>query len=178
MLEQHPLSAWHGIAPKHSVCAGARPSVAHPEHYDLYVLSANDDAYVSTKRPVKLGFVERFLDAMLSEFHLLAEDLEWRIETSRERFWRLNPIDAQKSYVYFISAGTFIKIGTALGNPQRRLHELQTGCPFEMALLVVMPGGQALERQLHQVFSAWRCRDNGEWFHNEGALAKYIAGLR
>lgn len=66
------------------------------------------------------------------------------------------------SFVYFIQQGEGpVKIGRAK-SPLLRLSQLQTGNPTELALRYVVPGDQALERELHTRFREARIR--GEWF--------------
>lgn len=80
--------------------------------------------------------------------------------------------------VYFIRAGAFVKIGKESGPViGARLRDLQTGCPWPMHLVAVLPGGLERERELHLRFAHLRVRNNGEWFHERGALAQFIAQL-
>lgn len=72
-------------------------------------------------------------------------------------------------YVYFIKAGSsppMLKIGKA-NNPQVRLVELQTGCPFKLELLGTLKckspmHSRTVEKQLHRLFRKEKQR--GEWF--------------
>lgn len=66
--------------------------------------------------------------------------------------------------IYVISArGTdFYKIGQTSANVQTRFDELQTGCPYKLEIELKMPGGEDVERRLHQHFADQRHR--GEWF--------------
>lgn len=54
-----------------------------------------------------------------------------------------------------------IKIGCA-GDPNARLLQLQTACPYELRLLGYVPGGQKLEKELHKKYAHLRLRN--EWF--------------
>jgi hypothetical protein len=72
------------------------------------------------------------------------------------------PASFSGSIVYFLQAGSFIKIGITTGDPRRRIDQLQTGCPYEIRVLGCIPGGRALEQKLHKKFSAFRA--HGEWF--------------
>ena len=62
-----------------------------------------------------------------------------------------------------------IKIGKS-ANPERRVKQLQTGCPFEIRLIASFPEKGDLEKRLHK--RLWEYRINpltnkktrGEWF--------------
>ena len=66
--------------------------------------------------------------------------------------------------IYFIqdTETLFIKIGFTDSAPEKRLAQLQTGCPGELVLLLVVEGDQHFEDVLHQRFD--RFRERGEWF--------------
>jgi len=64
--------------------------------------------------------------------------------------------------IYFISNGTYTKIGKA-DEPKKRLKELQTGCPEKLEIKLVIDGGEDKERMLHKALNKYRFR--GEWFH-------------
>lgn len=76
---------------------------------------------------------------------------------------------------YFMRAGPFIKIGYCSISTQRRLEELQTGCPFEIELLAWLPGGAETEQKYHRKFAHARFR--GEWFHLDPELLDLIDGI-
>lgn len=99
-------------------------------------------------------------------------DLSWNIAVrTGER------VDTQ---VYFISAGdvmndgTPVKIGWA-ADPRARLDQLQTGHHEQLELVAVVPGGEALEQQLHRDLSGDHIR--GEWFRSSSALRGMVASL-
>lgn len=63
------------------------------------------------------------------------------------------------------------------GDVWRRLAELQTGNPYPLTLLAVMPGGEKEERRLHGTFEKCRMKLDGrktEWFEPEPKLIDYI----
>lgn len=64
--------------------------------------------------------------------------------------------------VYFIGniKYNFIKIGTS-NDPNKRLKELQTGCPFQLELIHTTKNYS--EKELHEKFKEEKM--NGEWFH-------------
>ena len=86
--------------------------------------------------------------------------------------------NGRDSIVYFIQGETskFIKIGHA-GNAKNRLKGFQTGSSEELALLRSIPGGKALETELHQRFAHLRIRKRNEWFRPGKELLDYIEGL-
>ena len=78
-------------------------------------------------------------------------------------------------YVYFIQAieSNFVKIGSAK-NIEKRLSNLQVGCPFELKLINYIYG-RSQEVNLHKRFQAYHVR--GEWFTLEGELKQFIDNL-
>lgn len=78
------------------------------------------------------------------------------------------------SYTYFMKAGNRVKIGKAV-QPDVRLRELQTGCPDELVILHLIPGGEN-ERILHRKFERLRIR--GEWFHLQDEILEFIASQK
>lgn len=73
---------------------------------------------------------------------------------------------ASEGFVYFVAIGdpypTHVKIGFTRKNPQGRLRELQTGCPYKMRLLGFVFGTVGREQELHDVLRDDRAE--GEWF--------------
>lgn len=80
-------------------------------------------------------------------------------------------------HIYFIEAVGLaaIKVGWAKRSVQRRLSQLQIGCPVELRLLFSMVGAPLHERLLHHRFKAFRLR--GEWFRADFELRRYIEDL-
>lgn len=68
--------------------------------------------------------------------------------------------------IYMIRAGEDgpVKIGCA-DDPEGRLIYLQGGNHLELSIIRLMPGGIAVERQLHQTFADQRIRGEWFWFH-------------
>jgi len=58
-----------------------------------------------------------------------------------------------------------IKIGRSQ-DPQERLRQLQTGSPYRLRLVLILPGKGQLERFLHHQLRRGRILgpDKGEWF--------------
>lgn len=78
-------------------------------------------------------------------------------------------------WIYFIEMGDGgpIKIGYA-ADPDKRLKQLQVGCPVELHLIGEMRGSREDEQALHVRFDAGR--GSGEWFdRNTPGLAHLIA---
>lgn len=79
----------------------------------------------------------------------------------------------QDGRVYFVQAGDGgnIKIGVS-GNPETRVAGLQTGSDEPLRILATIPGGRAVEKELHRRFAALRVK--GEWFRPEQELLDLI----
>jgi hypothetical protein len=72
---------------------------------------------------------------------------------------------------YFIQdqATGLVKIGIAK-DPDKRLRDLQVGCPGKLLMIGMLPDNR--ERELHKRFAALRVR--GEWFKPKGAVRSFI----
>lgn len=83
------------------------------------------------------------------------------------------PAYVEDGLIYFLNAkeSQRVKIGFAV-NLERRVKELQTGCPEKLTVLRTIPGTRADERNLHKRFAAYRL--TGEWFRNAAPLMNYI----
>lgn len=86
-----------------------------------------------------------------------------------------NDVAEKKSYVYFILCSPFVKIGRA-NDIGRRLSELRIGNPFDLRVLHVIEGGNALEREMRCRFVALHHRY--EWFRYEGELKDWLDEVR
>ena len=66
--------------------------------------------------------------------------------------------------IYFIQCGENgpIKIGQT-GDVEKRISQLQTGCPYELKLLWTYHGNSWKEEEVHEALEAENIR--GEWFH-------------
>jgi hypothetical protein len=80
-------------------------------------------------------------------------------------------------FIYFIAAETLgaVKIGYSGQHPEKRLRGLQTGCPARLKLLAFVPGSEADEARLHEIFQPLHI--HGEWFRHELKLRTLIAYL-
>ena len=56
-------------------------------------------------------------------------------------------------YVAEILDSKFIKVGFAAGEVKRRISELQTGCPFEIKILLEVEGTLRQEQSLHSALT-------------------------
>ena len=63
-----------------------------------------------------------------------------------------------------------IKVGRSK-HVQKRIKELQTGCPHPLRLILHAPDEGHRERDIHRRMDGRHLRHNGEWFE-EGALAE------
>ena len=88
-----------------------------------------------------------------------------------------------ESFVYFIEAGEYIKIGYSR-DPISRLSQIRKGgsaiAPEGLAtggarILAVEQGGMEQEKALHKRFAEYRAA--GEWFAKNDRLAHYIKSL-
>lgn len=80
-------------------------------------------------------------------------------------------IRAGETFIYFLRAGQFIKIGQSK-RWKERLAQMQPGSPHIIIPLLVLIAEPGLEKKLHARFRVDHFR--GEWFHSGPALAAYI----
>lgn len=79
----------------------------------------------------------------------------------------------RQSVVYFVGDDQgYVKIGYA-ACADGRLRDLQVAHATELKLLLAIPGGPDLERELHRRFGVDRVR--GEWFRLSPSIIKYIS---
>lgn len=78
-----------------------------------------------------------------------------------------------RCFVYFIGdpRRKVVKIGVST-DVSRRLTAIQTGYPYPLSILCVIPGDEVLESELQRIFAPMRT--NGEWFRYDGRLRAYI----
>ena len=81
--------------------------------------------------------------------------------------------------LYFIQSDITgaIKVGRS-NCPEKRLKQLQTGSPYLLKLLLVLPGFGGLEKSIHKALSGYLFRTSkGEWFDLEstGNLPNWIS---
>jgi hypothetical protein len=74
--------------------------------------------------------------------------------------------------IYFIGFGDYVKIGFTR-QLQKRLENIQTGCPEPLVVYASIPGSMKLEYELHQRFALFRL--HREWFRKTPELTSFIA---
>ncbi len=87
---------------------------------------------------------------------------------------------AARERVYFVQMvlpgdiGGPIKIGFAADVPDR-LRQLQTASPYEIRLIVSVPGGESREVEIHNRLQAARIR--GEWFQPKDSVLNEMRAM-
>lgn len=79
----------------------------------------------------------------------------------------------KKSFVYFITDGEAVKIGTA-SNVGKRLQALQIGNPRQLICIKQVPGDAEVEKLIHEAYADYRIR--GEWYRYESEMKRLIDG--
>lgn len=79
---------------------------------------------------------------------------------------------AQKSHVYIVRQGDYVKIGWS-AKWRSRVSIIQTSNPQPIEVLAVYRGGPKYERELHERFAAHRFR--AEWFAYCDEIQTFIA---
>lgn len=134
---------------------------------------------IYTERPVVHEFVAQQVSALG-----VPDKALWgvgQVNRSATNPWGTPPPSRRVSAaqdVYFIQsvAGGPIKIGCS-DAPEARLSQLQTGSPFKLEIVGVVPdGGRKLEGELHKKFAG--SRSHGEWFFPTPELVTYVAPWR
>ena len=76
--------------------------------------------------------------------------------------------------IYFIrdESTQHIKIGYTAGHGEKRLRDLQTGCPGQLMLLLHLEGLRQHETAWHKRFAS--ARERGEWFRPVPELRRAI----
>ncbi|MDQ1831956.1 GIY-YIG nuclease family protein [Massilia scottii] len=144
-------------------------------HYSCVAMPGGLETY--SKRAFAPKWVGMAIDLILKNHGSTAGELTWtRMRHSPRRDGAAGKHVAEE-FVYFVTAGAFVKIGKTTGQPGSRMAGLQTGCPYPMTLAAHEPGGIKEEFALHRRFAAQRVRADGEWFHNEGPLRAYVQAL-
>lgn len=85
--------------------------------------------------------------------------------------------EERATVVYVVEArgSGLVKIGFAT-NISHRLQQLRTSSAASLDLLCQIPGGRALEKELHQRFAAHR--SHGEWFRFAPEIQAFVAEQR
>jgi hypothetical protein len=107
------------------------------------------------------------------------------LERYKEHFGLPTPASTRRMYdgfggVYFAvmhyisTRPPLVKIGFA-SNVATRITSIQTSCPFEISLDLVLHGTQSLEVEMHEKFKEYHLR--GDWFRCNGSLFCFIYDL-
>lgn len=78
-------------------------------------------------------------------------------------------------FVYFMAMGDFIKIGFS-GSPEHRVKSFAIGNPYDIDILLKIPGSLEVEGEMHRRFD--HIRHRGEWFQRTDGLVAYIGWLK
>lgn len=176
LLERGWRSACFGAAKSpNTVFVEVFPSAEHPGFVHYEVWSVTTQQAWTSKEPVLPSHVGDFIAHSLSPLGYDVCKLEWKPSDQAPRDRERATKAAQKEFVYFLTAGPFIKIGKTSGDPSARIRDLQTGCPYRIELAAFLPGGLEQEFSLHRRFA--HLRTSGEWFRKEGALAEFVDSL-
>jgi len=122
------------------------------------------------------AFIEKLESARMERERAFIEDHDKCMKESRQ-FCERSSVEFRLSgfrYVYFMTAGPFVKIGCCGRSPYDRMAELQVACPYELRLACCFIGGFGLERSMHSLWAKYRA-EAGEWFRLEGELAEFVA---
>lgn len=76
-----------------------------------------------------------------------------------------------ETFIYFLRAGEFVKIGQSK-NWKQRIDQMQVGSPYTIVPLLVILGDPCLEKALHARFRNAHFR--GEWFHVGPTISAYV----
>ncbi|WLB49253.1 hypothetical protein QIH93_15165 [Bradyrhizobium ottawaense] len=88
-----------------------------------------------------------------------------------ERIQKVPNRNPDRTFIYFVRSGEFIKIGQSRRWKQR-VETMQVGSPHTLIVMLVLKDEPKLEGKLHNWFRADHFR--GEWFHSGPALLAYI----
>lgn len=67
-------------------------------------------------------------------------------------------------YVINALSTTLYKIGYSAASPERRLNDLQTGCPYDLKLILITDGEREDEAKIHNWMDKQGWRFRSEWF--------------
>jgi hypothetical protein len=141
----------------------AEEAKAEAEHQRIV---AEQRAEVERQRQAAIDAENREFERQRKQAELEAYriELQQKAELDRERAMADLRIKEQK-------AAAKVKIGVST-DVSRRLTAIQTGYPYPLSILCVIPGDEVLESELQRIFAPMRT--NGEWFRYDGRLRAYI----
>ena len=71
-------------------------------------------------------------------------------------------------YIIHMKGSGKFKVGRSK-HPEIRLKQLQTGCPFDLELTLILENQGHLEKDIHRILKPYQARYmKGEWFDEEG----------
>lgn len=93
------------------------------------------------------------------------------ILADRPRAYRVGEL----GFVYVLKGVRYVKIGYSR-QPEGRMRTLQDCVPFQLELLLSLPGTTQTETAIHNVLDRYRSR--GDWFHHNSYVSDGIRGLQ
>jgi hypothetical protein len=73
------------------------------------------------------------------------------------------------------SEPSYLKIGYSETATRERMRKMQTGCPFELEMIMAREGSKEEEKELHVLLKKFHFR--GEWFHSNKQSLKLLGLL-
>lgn len=107
-------------------------------------------------------------DIRNAAYRLSIDFWEWKAEWSADRAGKPR---GRRGLIYFLQVGDKVKIGFTQ-DVERRISELQVASPFNLKLLVTIPGSLVTERRLQKRFMALRVAR--EWFRYEPPIIGFV----
>ena len=98
-----------------------------------------------------------------------------------ERVWEFRPTEHPNhdmGTVYFIRCQGWVKVGFTSESDSKipaRLRHMQTGNPFELELVMTVPGSLVDEKRFH--YKLKKVRGIGEWFSDGPELQEVLARI-
>lgn len=141
--------------------------------YDVDDLVSFLDAYESALSAESLRNYLSNQHETSKEFLIQLEKLKIFTEEKMEQYGNVSEkFNVEKDgYVYFMQAGDYIKIGYS-ATIHKRVKQLQTGCPYELKLLLALKGTLSTEKAFHKRFQEERY--NNEWFNYSFRIREFI----
>lgn len=159
--------AWIGLHVQPLANIILTESYIHPGFYHYEIFRIDTGLHVSSKKPLAV-------DAPISMWRAVLEDLNpwWEESQALPPDHPGKKVTSNKeSRIYVLAAGPFIKVGITR-DLERRIHDLQTGCPYPISILTTLPGTHEDEAAIHRRLSS--CRSSGEWFWRRGEALTFL----
>lgn len=138
------------------------------------LMCSSEDVQKGTRAAIRVGLLE----IVGGEVFVCGWEDEWADNAplsgaERQRRYRERSCSGQSgTQTYIVEAGGRVKIGKSL-NPVHRVSSLQTGCPDEIRVLLVLDGDR--ESELHEALAEFHLR--GEWFNGTPEFHARLASL-